>query len=70
MGSSLHSSVTRSKIGQFHLNDLKCFKSPTCSVVLFVASKSEVGEMNEWFFEEVDGKLDVGFLIVCVRRIL
>ena len=51
---NLHSSVQRSlrflgsKIGPFHLNDLKCFKSPTCSVVLAVASpKYVLGEKLE-----------------------
>ena len=50
---NLYSSVTvfsvlGSKIGPFHLNDLKCFKSPTCSVVLVVASPKYVPGEKKW----------------------
>lgn len=50
---NLYSSVTfvtvlGSKIGPFHLNDLKCFKSPTCSVVLVVASPKYVPGEKNW----------------------
>lgn len=51
---SLRFSVLGSKIGPFHLNDLKCFKSPTCSVVLVVASPKYVpGEqkLEKWFLQ-------------------
>ena len=36
------------KIGPFHLNDLKCFKSPACSVFFFVASPKYVPGEKNW----------------------